>query len=74
MAGLLAGYRGEMKMKLLKDELWDGVISEAHDSVRPQVYWQVNWLVNGQVYRRVQRAVSWGVDDQVSAQLDGEIE
>ncbi len=60
-------------MKLLKNELWAGVISAAHDSVRVQVDEQVDLQVIEQVCRLVtwpvQLAVSWGVGDEIEGEM-----
>ncbi len=59
-------------MKLLKEELWNGVISVAKDNVTEQV----TWLPRDQVKRCHQQVftqVTWQVRWRVYLQLEGEI-
>ncbi len=60
-------------MKLLKKELWAGVISEAGNSIRAQVDLQVNWQVYDQVDLQVDLQVSLPVSDQILRQVNDEM-
>ncbi len=57
-------------MKLLKKELWEGPLKEAHAQVCEQVHWRVGALVHGPDVWRVRSQVNRLVIEQVEGELE----